>query len=195
VTFGLWLALGLTTLVAEVSVGVAPFEALGLEDAEAARLRAAAVEHLQRGRSGRRVVEPLELDRQVAEMGLDGAGLRQCLGEPSCAARLSLASGSDELVLGRAAGLGRTYILRLSLLDADRAVIDREVQETIVGDLDDLAAALPAQLDRLLPPRRRWYSSPWLWGTLIVIAAAAAAAVAIVLSTGEPEDVPVYPLP
>jgi hypothetical protein len=196
VTGTLPLSVGALVVAAELAVGVAPFEVLGLGEEDAAELRATVEELLSRGRGDLRLVPGSDVDRAVGGLHLEPGALGVCLREPACAASVARAAGADRLVLGSAAALGRTYVLRLALLDAEREVADREVSRTVVGGPADLRAAMPEQLERLLPlPLRPWYTRWWVWTTVAVGAAAVAAAVTLAVLLPETDDIPVFPLP
>lgn len=193
-TFGLHLTLGALCLVADLSVGVAPFSMLGLEEEQGAVLRRVAMERVGSQRRGRQVVAPATIDAAILELELGGEALQSCLQEGPCAARVARQAQADQLIVGSAAGLGRTYMLRLNLVDAQRGVIAEEVQQSVEGDLSDLSAAVSAQVDRLLGPppvTRRW----WFWTIIGGVVVAAAAITAVVLFLPDDPQVPTYPLP
>jgi hypothetical protein len=195
VGLGASLSLGSLCLVAELlSVGVAPFSVLGLDEAQADALRQAAVERIASHRSGRQAVPPADVDAAVAALRLAGDELRTCLQDGPCASRVAQRARADRLLVGSAAGLGRTYVLRLNLVDASRSAVSQEVQQTVEGDFDDLSAALVEQVDLLLGPTP-WYRRWWVW-TLVVGAVVAAAVVTtvVLLLPGE-QPIDPYPLP
>ena len=192
-----WLALGLLGMAAELSVGVAPFDALGMSDSEAGELRLVVEHVLGEERDDLTLVVGSEVDRAARELDLEAGEVGACLRDTSCAAELARRAGADQLVLGSAAGLGRTYVLRLALLDARRGVVDREVHRTVVGGLADLRGALPEQVERLIPPPPDpWYRRWWVWTTVAVGLAAVAAAVTLALLLPEEQNpIDTYPLP
>ncbi len=191
----LWLSVGFLALASELAVAVAPFDALGLEPADASALRAAVEEALGEGRGDLHLVTAAELDRAAAELELVEPSLGSCLREPTCAAALARRAGADRLVVGSAAGLGRTFVLRLALIDSDRGVADREVHRTVVGGFEDLRAALPEQVERLLPRAVvPWYRRWWVWTVAVVGAAMVATAVTLAVLLTD-DGMPIFPLP
>lgn len=192
---GLSLFLGTMCLTADLSVGVAPFSVLGLDDDQGAELRRVALERVGSQRRGRQVVSPNIIDLAIENLELGNEALQACLEEGPCAARVARQAHVDQLIVGSAAGLGRTYMLRLNLVDAQRAVIEQEVQQTVEGDLGDLSTAVAEQVDRLLGPppiHRRW----WFWTLIggIVVTAAVVTTLVLMLPDDEPQ-VDTYPLP
>jgi hypothetical protein len=188
-----YLSLGL--LAVELTVVVAPFEVLGLSSDQSTALQRETEEMIRDGRRQRTLVPSVELERARLELEIGDDELGGCLRDALCASRLARAAGADELIQGSAAGLGRTYVLRLALINAERSVIDREVQGTVVGDLEDLTEALPGQLDRLLPTRTPWYSRWWVWTIVGVTVAAVAVATALALALPDNLDMDIYHLP
>lgn len=187
------LSLGL--LAVELSVVVAPFDVLGLSDEQAAELLRITEESISEVRRNRTLIPSTTLDNAREELEIPVEELDACLGDTTCASRLARRAGADELLLGSAAGLGRNYVLRLALIDAHRSVVDREVQGTVVGNAEDLGAALPDQLDRLLPRERPWYSRWWVWTLVGLAVAGAAVATVLVLVLDNDSDMDTYPLP
>lgn len=189
----LTLHLGLRVLIwAEITLGVAPFDVLGLEPEQGARLRQLAAEHL--AEHDHQLVEDDAVDAAVGALELEGDELRSCLREGPCAARVARHAGVDQLVVGSVAGLGQTFVLHLALVDAQREVVTDEVQQSVEGQPEVLSVALEEQLDRLLPPPRPWYRRWWFW-TAVGAVVAAAAVTTLVLLWPEQDDIDTYPLP
>jgi len=191
---GVSLSLGALCLAAELGVGVAPFSVLGLEEAQGDALRQTVVERVSAQRRGQHLVSTDAVDEAIVDLNLSGEALQACLEEGPCAARVARRAGADRLVVGSAAGLGRSFMLRLNLVDARREVVEQEVQQSIEGGFDDLSEALAEQVDRLLGPPpiwRRW----WLWTVVGVVVVAAAVVTAVVLTLPEDQRMPTYPFP
>ena len=186
----------LSLVAAEVAVAVAPFDVLGLAEDDAAALRRSMEAYIEGERHDLALVPAARVDQALVDLGVSRDGMGACLREPPCASRVARRAGAERLLLGSAAGLGRTFVLRLALLDAERSVTEREVQGTVVGGISDLTVALPEQLDRLLPrPRAAWYRQWWVWTLVAVGAAAVTLAVALPLTLEQGPDLPSYPLP
>lgn len=189
------MTLSVICLVAELlSVGVAPFSVLGLDEPQAEALRRVASDRLASRRSVRQVVPDADVDAAVAALELEGDALRSCLQDGACASKIARRAGADRLLVGSAAGLGRTYVLRLDVVDAARSTVEEEVQLTVEGELADLSAALVGQVDRLFGPPP-WFRRWWVW-TLVggaVLAAAVVTTVLLLLPDDQPYDT--YPLP
>jgi len=180
-------------LVADLSVAVPPFNALGLNDAQSQELRTATLEILAHDRE---VTAPEDTDAALVELELEGEALRSCFQDGPCAARVARAAGADSLVVGSAAGLGGTYVLRLALIDAQRAVIDREVQTTVEGSFEELISSLPEQLENLLPlPPPPWYRRWWFWTIIGTVVATAVIVPTVVLLRPQEPTIDEYPLP
>ncbi len=191
---GVSLSVGTLLLVAELSLGVAPFSVLGLSEEECDELRQVTLELLTSQRRGRQVIAPDVIDAAITDLELGGEELRSCLDEGPCAARIARRANADQLIVGSAAGLGRTYILRLNFVDAEGGVIDY-VQQTVEGGIPDLSEALTEQVNRFLGPPplyRRW----WFWTAIgAFIFVAAAVVTAVVLTLPEDSQLDTYPLP
>jgi hypothetical protein len=192
-TLGLSLSL-LSLVAADVTVGVAPFTVLGLDEERSGELRQRAQTHLERGRRNREILPLDRIDRAIAELELEGDELHACLRDSSCAAGIAQRARADEILLGSAAGLGRTYELRLSLVESERGVIDRELQQTVEGDEEELSLAIESQLDQLLPARP-WYRRWWFWTLTATVIAAAAIVTTLLLVLPDDDQRDEYPLP
>ncbi len=190
------LTLGLLTLVAaDITVGVAPFAVLGLDEDHAVELRSRAQEHLAETHRNREVLSAQAIDEAIEALELNGDELRSCLLEETCAARIAREANADELLIGSAAGLGRTFELRLALVDAHRAVIELEVQQTVEGGPNDLSAAIGTQLDRLIPPPQPWYRRWWVWTIAATVLVSAAVVTTVLLLRPDDGQFDTYPLP
>ena len=186
----------MSLLAVDLTVVVAPFEVLGLDADQAGALQQATEELIRDGRRQRTVIPSSELERARQTLELSDDELATCLRDTLCAARLAREAGANELLRGSAAGLGRTYVLRLALIDSRRSVVDREVEGTVVGELGDLTSeALPDQLDRLLPRRQAWYTRWWFWTVVGVVVVGAALATVLALTLPRDQELPTYPLP
>ena len=189
------LGIGALLVAAELAVAVAPFDGLGLAADDVAELRRVVEDALDARRDLDRV-SAAALERAAEELSLSPEEVSSCLRDEPCAARLARGAGADRLLLGSAAGLGRTYLLRLALLDAAGGVVEREVQRTVVGDLGALRTALSEQVERLLPlAARPWYRRAWVWGVVGVGLVAAATALTLGLLLAPRDDLDTYPLP
>jgi len=187
------LSLGL--LAVDLSVVVAPYEVLGLSEDQAAELLRLTEATIEEGRRNRTLIPSTALEDAREALEIPEDELDDCLSDTMCASRLARRAGADELLRGSAAGLGRNYVLRLALIDAHRSVVDREVQGTVVGSVEDLGAALPEQLDRLLPRERPWYQRWWVWTLVGVVVAGAALATVLVLTLDDGPGMETLPLP
>ncbi len=183
-------------LSVDLSIGVAPFDVLGLSPEQGEALRQRASEMVGDDRRGHRTVNSDAIDNAIEARSFDDEeAQRTCLLEGLCASEIARAAGADELLVGSAAGLGGSYVLRLRLIDARRGVVAQEVEQTVEGGLLDLETALGEQIDRLLPRTSPWYRRWWPWTILGVAVAATAVALAIVFARPQTSPIDTYPLP
>lgn len=94
-------------------------------------------------------------------------------GDDACFAELAGALGADYIVTGSLARLDQTHVLTSRLLDAEAGRLENQVSGNLPAGRDELPDAMRAVAYSLLrreaPPRaeRRWYASPWVWGSAL----------------------------
>jgi hypothetical protein len=169
-------------------VAVLPVRGVGLQPAESERVRVALSAAVSRVAPP--IAERGDVDRLVATIG--DCRQRSAPGEDRCALQVGSAARAREVVVGEVGALGKTYLVRLRLVQVEAAVTVRAIEETLFGELDVLVRATGPLADRLFgvsaPSRRRpWYSRWWIWSAVgAAIAVGIALPVALTRSR-EPE--------
>lgn len=174
-------------------VVVLPLDSIGVPADRAAQMdRIIAREAHQGGAIA--VVDAGETRRQVEQLEAcrEGPG-REAV---RCAAEAGKRLGSSHVVLGAVGRLGKTWLLRLKLLQVSTSTVDRTVEETLVGPTGELDRSLARATGRLfdLPRPRPWYTRWWVW-TLVGAAVTAAVVVPVVLTRQEPDPYRDIPFP
>jgi hypothetical protein len=143
------------------TIAVLPLDTAG--NVNAARVRRSIHDHLSR-QSATTTVDLARVDRAIAS----AAGRRL---------------GAGRVVAGALAGLGKTFVLQLRLVDVKRAAVIRALEESHFGSpsgLETVAKRMVDRLDLARRPPRSWYTRWWVW--TIVGTALTAAAVTVPLA-------------
>jgi len=102
--------------------------------------------------------------------------------DEQCASAVGHRLGAGRVVAGALAGLGKTFVLQLRLVDVKRAAVIRALEESHFGSpsgLETVAKRMVDRLDLTRRPPRSWYTRWWVW--TIVGTALTAAAVTVPL--------------
>jgi hypothetical protein len=161
-----------------VRLAVLPVETMGAPAADGPRLReavSAAAASLVAGG----VVRNAEVDAVAA------ATQPTCAREPACS-RLVARELRVPLVLSLSvATFTRIHLLRARLIASDDLVAEREISDTVVGEIPALMATVRALPSRFFPSRLRWYQRFWVWaGAAAVVAGTTSATLLLTRGDG-----------
>jgi hypothetical protein len=168
------------TVVPPRRVVLLPTDALGVDAADALMLDRALTDALR---------QRPDLALAEAEPVAEPAPAPECFDDDQCLADLGRTAAVDRVLALRLAGLGDTHVVRARLLDATTGLLVQDLQETVVGERDALAALAPRLLQRLfVPPLRPWYRQWWVWTAAAAVVAGTVTTVAVVAARGDDED-------
>ncbi|MCA9664147.1 MAG: hypothetical protein KC503_01120 [Myxococcales bacterium] len=161
-------------------VAVLPLQTVGVEAPQRARLQRA-IERAARRRE-REVVPGHET------LGATKQACRDAQPDVRCAREAGRALGVDEVLLGGAAALGPTTMIKLRLLDVAEGAVEGPLEQSARGRRRSARAA--AALTRQLLPRLRarssatpWYRRWWVWTIAVAVVAGAVAIPVTVAAT------------
>lgn len=171
---------GSATAADRPTIAVVPVEALNLADTARQALRALLVERMR---------ETTAFD-VVEAAGPLASGASDCVREASCLQRAARRLDAPRLVQLSVAGLGGTYVLRLTLYDGRsgtrrgswQEVLSTLAPERVSRALDRMIAGFDVLPRDRAPP---WYRRWWVWTTVAgVVAAGTLTAVLLTTRSG-----------